>query len=183
MQGQEYCNLNGMKPPMFVRSLSNNEQNQLLAELRSRKAFTVRRCQILLTSSGGERVSKIANNLGCATQTVRNAIRDFNASGLSSIEEKSRRPKSVQPVLDESKCEQLRALLHASPCAFGKPTSNWTLQLVAEVSFKQGLTEQQLSLETIRQAIKRMGVSWKRARKWITSPDPQYALKKTGLRG
>ena len=70
-----------MKPPMFVRSLSDNEQNQLLAGLRSRKAFTVRRCQILLASSRGGRVSKIANNLGCATQTVRNGIGDFNASG------------------------------------------------------------------------------------------------------
>lgn len=168
---------------MFVRSLSNNEQNQLLAGLRSRKAFTVRRCQILLASSRGERVSKIANNLGCATQTVRNVIGDFNAGGLSSIEEKSRRPKTVRPVLDESKCGQLRALLHASPRAFGKPTSNWTLQSVAEVSFKQGLTDWQLSLETIRQAIKRMGVSWKRAKKWITSPDPQYALKKSSFRG
>jgi transposase len=137
--------------------LSDNEQNQLLAGLRSSKAFTVRRCQILLASSRGERVSKIANNLG----------------GLSSLEEKSRRPKTVQPVLDESKCERLRALLHTSPRALGKPTSNWTLQLVAELSFKQGLTDQQLSLETIRQAIKRMGVSWKRAKKSITSPDPQ----------
>jgi transposase len=168
---------------MFVRSLSDNEQNQLLSGLRSRKAFTVRRCQILLASSGGERVSKIANNLGCATQTVRNVIGDFNAIGLSSIEEKSRRPKTVQPVLDGSKCEHLRALLHASPRAFGKSTSNWTLQLIAEVSFKQGLTEWQLSHETIRQAIKRMGVSWKRAKKWITSPDPQYALKKNSSRG
>lgn len=168
---------------MFVRSLSDNEQNQLLAGLRSSKAFTVRRCQILLASSRGERVSKIANNLGCATQTVRNSIRDLNASGLSSLEEKSRRPKTVQPVLDESKCERLRALLHTSPRALGKPTSNWTLQLVAELSFEQGLTGQQLSIETIRQAIRRMGVSWKRAKKWITSPDPQYALKKSSSRG
>jgi transposase len=172
-----------MKPPMFIRPLSDNEQNQLLAGLRSPKAFTVRRCQILLASSRGERVSKIANNLGCATQTVRNSIRDFNAIGLSSLEEKSRRPKTVQPVLDESKCEDLRALLHTSPRALGKPTSNWTLQLIAEISFKQGLTDQQLSIETIRQAIKRMGVSWKRAKKWITSPDPQYALKKSSSRG
>lgn len=172
-----------MKLPIFVRPLSDNEQSQLLAGLRCPKAFTVRRCQILLASSRGERVSKIANNLGCATQTVRNSIGDFNASGLSSLEEKSRRPKTVQPVLDESKCEGLRALLHISPRALGKPTSNWTLQLIAELSFKQGLTDQQLSIETIRQAIKRMGVSWKRAKKWITSPDPQYALKKSSSRG
>jgi hypothetical protein len=89
----------------------------------------------------------------------------------------------VQPVLDESKRERLKALLHISPRAFGKPTSNWTLQLVAEVSFKQAIVNKQLSHEMIRQAIKRMGVNWKRAKNWITSPDPQYALKKNSLRG
>jgi hypothetical protein len=29
-------------------------------------------------------------------------------------------------------------------------------------------------------ALKRLGVGWRRAKLWITSPDPQYALKKTG---
>ena len=32
--------------------------------------------------------------------------------------------------------------------------------------------------ETIRQAILRLGVRWKRAKEWITSPDPEYARKK-----
>ena len=36
------------------------------------------------------------------------------------------------------------------------------------------------SYETIRDALKRLGVGWRRAKLWITSPDPQYALKKTG---
>ena len=30
-----------------------------------------------------------------------------------------------------------------------------------------------------RQTIKRLDVSWKRAKHWITSPDPVYARKKT----
>ena len=35
-----------------------------------------------------------------------------------------------------------------------------------------------LSSETIRQALLRLGVSWKRAKRWLTSPDPGYARKK-----
>ena len=35
-----------------------------------------------------------------------------------------------------------------------------------------------VSDETIRQAIKRLGVGWKRAKTWITSPDPAYLRKK-----
>ena len=43
------------------------------------------------------------------------------------------------------------------------------------------MTAKQVSLETIRDTLKRLGVGWRRAKTWITSPDPQYALKKTGV--
>jgi transposase len=170
-----------MKPPMFLRSLTIDERQQLEKGLRSRHMFTVRRCQILLASSRGERVSHIAHMLGCATQTVRNVIRDFHSRGLASLTARSRRPKTVQPVIDARKGEALRALLHTSPRLYGKPTSLWTLALVAEVLCEQGLTLERLSRETIRQAMRRLGVKWKRAKDWITSPDPQYLRKKSGL--
>jgi hypothetical protein len=35
-----------------------------------------------------------------------------------------------------------------------------------------------LSQETIRRALKRLEVGWKRAKRWLTSPDPAYARKK-----
>jgi hypothetical protein len=46
------------------------------------------------------------------------------------------------------------------------------------VSFEQGLSAQQVSGETIRQTLLRLGVKWKRAKHWITSPDPEYTRKK-----
>jgi hypothetical protein len=69
--------------------------------------------------------------------------------------------------------------LHQSPRTFGKPTSRWPLALAAEISFAAGLTPRLVSAETIRLALRRLGVSWKRAKHWITSPDPAYARKKT----
>ena len=70
--------------------------------------------------------------------------------------------------------------VHQSPRTFGKPTSRWTLALAAEVSFAQGLTPRLVSDEAIRVALRRLGVAWKRAKHWITSPDPAYARKKNG---
>jgi hypothetical protein len=55
----------------------------------------------------------------------------------------------------------------------------WTLELAAEVSFAQGLTRRRVSDETIRAAMAQLGVRWKRAKHWITSPDPAYLRKKT----
>lgn len=169
-----------MKAPLFVRPLTTEERQALQAGLRAREAFTLRRCQILLTSADGKTATQIAALFGCATQTVRNTLRAFAAEGLACLSERSHRPKHVRPLLAGRQAERLRALLHRSPRDFGKPTSLWTLSLAAEVAFDQGLTERQLSHEAIRQALMRLGVGWKRAKTWITSPDPHYARKKSG---
>ncbi len=172
-----------MKPPLFVRPLTDSERAALRAGLRSPVAFTLRRCQILLASADGLRPAQIAARLGCASQSVRNAIRAFGAEGLDCLNAKSHRPKSVRPELDGTACERLRALLHRSPRDFAKPTSLWTLALAAEVAFAQGVTARLVSDETIRQALIRLGVGWKRAKTWITSPDPAYLRKKRRATG
>jgi hypothetical protein len=46
------------------------------------------------------------------------------------------------------------------------------------VSFAEGITPALVSDETIRETLKRMGLGWKRAKHWITSPDPEYTRKK-----
>src|SRR5919198_820454 len=165
-----------MKPPMYIRPLTPKEREQLEAGLRSSEAFPLRRCQILLASARGQRPAQIARQLGCATQSVRNTIHAFHTRGLASLHAQSRRPKHTRLVLDAA---PLRALLHERPRAFGKPRSTWTLRLAAEVCGERRLTPSPVSIETIRQALKRLGVSWRRAKRWITSPDPQYALKKS----
>jgi transposase len=164
---------------MYVRAFTPAEGRQLTAGRRSADAFTLRRCQLLRASARGHRPATIARNLGCATQSVRNAIHAFNTHGLAAVHAQSRRPKRTRLVLDAAKRERLRALLHQRPRSFGKPRSTWTLALAAEVCWEQGLTPYQGSLENIRQALKRLGVRWQRAKSWITSPDPQYARKKT----
>lgn len=170
-----------MKAPIYVRALNPAEQEKIEAGLRSSDAFTLRRSQILLASSRGQRPKEIANHLGCATQTVRNALHAFEQEGLTCLTRESSRPKTVQAEFDQAKCEALRAILHQSPRTFDKPTSLWTLELTAEVCFERGLTEKQVSIETIRLALKRLGVGWQRAKHWITSPDPEYRRKKNGV--
>jgi len=167
-----------MKRPIFVRTLSAAEQQRLRDGLRSSEAFTVRRCQILLASAQGLRTAQIARNLACAKGTVLYALRAFQREGLDCLQEKSCRPHSARPLLDESFADPLKDLLHHSPRLFGKPTSVWTLNLLADVCQDKGWTPWRLSDETIRVALKRLGIGWRRAKHWITSPDPAYARKK-----
>jgi len=167
-----------MKPPLYVRDLTQGEREALKAGLRSKDAFTVRRCQILLVSAEKQSPSAIAKSLRCASQTVRNVIRDFERNGLACLVHGSNVPISVAPVLTAEKREQVRAILHQSPRNFGKDTSLWTLKLLAEVCREKGLSETVLSAPTMLDAIVRLGVNWKRAKRWVVSPDPAYDLKK-----
>ena len=148
------------------------------AGLRSADAFVLRRSQIILASARGERAPRIAQQVGCGEQTVRDVLHGFNTRGLAVLRPGSRRARTIHRAFDPAGAERLRALLHRSPRTFGKPTSLWTLALAAEVSFEQGLTAERVSDETIRQTLKRLGLGWRRAKQWITSPDPEYARKK-----
>ena len=172
-----------MQAPLLVRPLTDTERHVLTAGLHSPVAFTLRRCQILLASARQEHVPAIARALGCNTQTVRNAIHAFNRSGMDILTEGSSRPQRIATAFDPIAAERLRTLLHQSPRAFDKPTSVWTLDLAAEVSFAQGLTHERVTGETVRVTLKRLGVRWQRAKQWITSPDPAYARKKGDATG
>ena len=167
-----------MKPPIFVRTLSKNEHQELEAGLRSSDAFVLRRCQILLASARREHPPRIAENLGCGSQTVRNAIHAFNERGLDALQAGSSRPREVHAAFDQSGVETLREMLHQDPRKFGKEDSLWTLSMAAEVSFEQGITERRVTGETIRATLSRLGVRWQRAKRWMESPDPEYARKR-----
>ncbi len=166
------------RAPIYVRPLTDDERAALTAGLRSPDAFVLRRCQILLASADGKRASQIAAELRCDTDTALNAINAFTQRGLEALKAGSSVANTIYRGFDDAQAEQLKALLHQSPRNFSKESSLWTLELAAEVSFEQGVTSERVSREAVRTALQRLGVRWKRAKQWITSPDPAYVRKK-----
>jgi transposase len=164
--------------PLFVRPLMDSERQTLEGSLRSPDAFVLRRAQIVLASAAGERSGQIAPRVGFTPQAVRDVIRAFNARGLDVLRRGAPQPSGIYSAFDTPRALALRDLLHQSPRLFEKPTSVWTLELAADVAYEQGLTATRVSGETIRATLARMGVRWRRAKEWITSPDPEYARKK-----
>src|SRR5215212_6570822 len=152
-----------MKPPIFVRTLSEEERNRLEAGLRSKDTFTLRRSQILLASSRGDETPQIATNLG----------------SVDALVAKSSRAKRIHAAFDQRSAEALREMLHRSPREFGHDSSFWTLEMAAQVALQEGLIEKRVSGETIRATLARLlRVRWQRAKRWITSPDPLDERKK-----
>ena len=173
-----------MRRSLSIRPLTQEEQSSLRSGLRSGNAFVLRRCQILLASARGDSVEQIHTSLGFSRQGVRDVLHAFGDEGLVALTRRSNRPKTgpkARPTLAEKERELLQRILEQSPRVFGKPASLWTLTLLAQVVQEQGLSSHVLSLETIRVALHRLGLHWKRAKNRINSPDLAYTRKKTGV--
>jgi len=148
------------------------------AGLRSSEAFLVRRCQSVLASEYGAGVPRVARQVGCSEQAVRTVVHAFNTRGGACLPRGSARPHTTRARLGAAGAERRQALLHQSPRPFGHPTSLWTVEVAAAVRLAPGLPPQRVSREAIRTALRRLEVSWQRAKPWITSPEPASARKK-----
>lgn len=164
--------------PLYIRDLSEEEKQGLEAGLQSSSAFTMRRCQILLHSANGLKSSQIAERLLCSDETVRVAIHAFHNEGLACLEEKSHRPHSATFSFDEAGLARLPDIVASSPRAYEQEHSLWSLERLAQVCHAEGLTQTVVSYETMRDAVQRAGIDWKRARKRMQSTDPAYEIKK-----
>jgi transposase len=164
--------------PIQVRELTQEEQGTLQKGLRSSSAFTVRRCQIILSSAQGRTSCQIAAQLHCSDQAVRNAIRAFEQEGLSCLKEKSHARHDQQSAFDEAGQDRLREIIRLSPRALGHESSLWTLDMLAESCWQEGLVSRPVSGDNVGYVLRQMGISWRRAKHWIRSPDGHYAHRK-----
>ena len=168
-----------MPKPLYVRELTSEERERLRTALRSSSAFSVRRSQIILMNSEDHLTARqIAARLRCSDQCVREALRAFEQEGMAFLQEKSHRKHHLQAKFSPAGLERLAGLVHESPRQYGYHNRLWSLAQLAEVSFKEGLSSETVSHETVRQALKKLDIDWRRARQHITSPDPHYERKK-----
>ena len=168
--------------PIYVGKLTEDETKTLKEGLRSPSAFTVRRCQILLKSAKWQSATQIAQQLHCSDQTVRDVIRAYQQEGLGCLEEKSHARHDQQTSINEQGRARLKEIIRLSPRTLTYETSVWTRPLLAEGLHQEGYTSKVVNPNTITAALQRVGIAWRRAKKWVRSPDPHYQhRKKNGI--
>jgi Homeodomain-like domain len=167
-----------MKPPWYIRHITDEERAALATGLRRLDAFTRRRCQIVLASAKRQKPAGIAKTLHGAPPTVRHVLQAFNARGFACVRRGSNVPLRVEPVLNAETREQVRAIWHQRPRTFGQPARVWPLTRLATVCDEQGLRATTLSCPTMVEAIVRLGGSWPRAKHGLVRPDPADERKK-----
>jgi transposase len=132
------------------------------------------RAKIILGAAAGRSNIAVATELRVPLPTIGRWRRRFLARRLDGLTDKPR-CGAPRAELDE---QRLQELVRQSPRLFGKKRSTWTLQLLADTCSETGIADNRICASTVRRALKRIGVTWRRSELWITSPDPHYAEKK-----
>ena len=172
-----------MPRKQYVVTLTAADREYLskLVSAGQTSARSLTRARILLKADAsamgpGWDDARIAEAIEVGVRTVERVRQRFARHGLrASLARKLQDRPSRRPRLDG---RRLQELVHQSPRNFGNKKSTWTLQLLADTCSALGIADGKVSDETVRRTLKRLGVKWRRAELWMTSPDPHYAQKK-----
>lgn len=107
-------------------------------------------------------------------ETVRRWLKRYLAEGVEGLSD-APQPGAPRKVTEEY-CERLVQAVRRRPRSLGLPFSLWTLRRLADYMAEQ--TGIRVEYETVRVHLKAVGIVLSRPQHTITSPDPEYALKK-----
>lgn len=156
-------------------SLTAAQRESLQACLQSPPSASFsRRALALLALDDGQSVAEVAEWLGVSRQSIYNWWQAFAAS---------HGPEALldgygvgRPTLWTPRLERLLLQgLDRRPDDFGYPGMNWTVPLLRDYLSNQANV--QLSEDTIRRQLQRLGYVWKRYR-YVLPPDPEREKKK-----
>ena len=162
--------------PIEVRELEPGELQELRAEYDKTKDVRIRtRTQmILLAAEQNMTAPPIGEIVRKNGQTVRRWIKRFNAEGVNGLYD-APRPGSPEKVTPEYR-ECLLNTVRQRPRALEQPYSIWTLARL--VDFMAEETGLRVSTETVRRILKGGDIVLSRPQHTISSPDPEYKVKK-----
>ena len=169
-----------MTAPIQVRELEKGELEELQSLYDKTKDVRIRtRTQmILLAVEKSMTAPQIGQIVRKNDQTVRRWIRRFNAEGLNGLSD-APRPGSPGTVTDAYK-QLLVNIVRQRPRALEQPYSLWTLQRLADYMAEE--TGIRVSSETVRRILKTHDIVLSRPQHTISSPDPEYKVKKRRLK-
>jgi transposase len=133
---------------------------------------------VFLAAEQGLKVPQIAAIVRESEATVLRWLKRYQAEGLNGLRD-APRPGRPSEVTEAHRAVLLTAV-RRRPRSLGLPFSLWTLQrLVDYLAENTGL---RVSDETVRRALKQAGIVLSRPQHQISSPDPEYAVKKRRLK-
>lgn len=162
--------------PVRIPDLTPGQLHELDALYRTTRNVRLRaRAQmILLAAERRPTAAEIAPIVRVDQETVRRWLKRYLSEGTEGLRDVPRpgAPSKVTAAYGE----QLLAAVRRRPRSLELPFSLWTLQRLADYLAEQ--TGIRVAHETVRLHLKAAGIVLSRPQHTITSPDPEYALKK-----
>ena len=157
--------------------VSEEGQEELQRELKKNiNDKWYRKLRIIQLSSEGYKVPALASIFDMCSAAVRGYIKRYNESGIAGLKHK---PKSGKPPKVPQVKEYWEEVLRQSPCQFEKLETgarNWNQGLIVEYCLHY--LDAEITQPGISGLFKRLGIRWNRSRLRVTSPDPEYIVKR-----
>ncbi len=169
-----------MKPPLRLSPLSKEQLDELQELYRTTRKVRLRtRAQmVLLAAEEGMTAPAIARIVRESDQTVRNWLKRYQAEGIEGLADAPipGAPRKVAPEY----VRRLVEVVRQRPRSLGLPFSLWTLARLADYLAEE--TGIRVEAETVRMHLKKAEIVLSRPQHKISSPDPEYLVKKRRLK-
>jgi len=163
-----------------LRELPQEEYEELKTLYDKTKDVRIKsRAQmILLGHEQNMTVQQIVEIVRESDQTVRRWIKRFNAEGINGLNDMPRpgTPKKMTSAYRD----RLLDVVRRRPRTLEQSYSMWTLARLADFMAEE--TGLRVSTETVRRILKSGGIVLSRPQHTISSPDPEYKVKKRRLK-
>ena len=162
--------------PIRIDRLSAAQHAELDHANRTAKdgRLRIRALIVLLAAERGMVAAEIAAVVRMHEETVRRWLVRYQAEGLEGLRDDPR--SGAPPKVTAAYRDQLLVVVRRRPRSLGLPFSLWTGERLADYLAEQ--TGVRVSRETIYRLLRAGGIHLNRPQHTITSPDPEYALKK-----
>ena len=169
-----------MRPPFRLPELSPEAVAELDQLYRTTRDVRLRmRVQmVLLAAEQHLLVPEIAKIVRNDEQTVRTWLKRCLGEGVAGLADAPR--PGVTPKVTPEYREQLLRIVRQRPRSLDQPDSLWTLQRLADYMAEQ--TGIRVVAVTVRAHLLAAGIVLSRPQHKITSPDPEYEVKRRRLK-
>jgi len=144
-------------------------------------AVNCRHARIVLLSRGGVRNRQIAERCGCTAAWVRRIIHRFNDGGIEAVTWYPYYCVRAGPTKFLAEVAEQIAEVALSPPKELIGMSVWSLPKLRAYLVAQGIVAS-ISLEWLRQLLRRRKIRWRHTKTWKESTDPQFGPKYRRIR-
>jgi transposase len=158
-----------------IKSISENDLGTLRRWRLSSDRKKWEKAVVILDSHNGKSLNDLSTKIERSRRKIKSWLKAYEIKGLDGLQKPNRKRNRRITQNIEIKKYNLIKLIHETPKNFGINRASWSLKTLSSAYLqKYGVT---ISTSMISEYIKSQGYVFRKAKKVLTSPDPNYREK------